>query len=139
MVNKTKHKFKRIISNIKLFNNFKLKTPKFPVWIAIMRKNLLTILFNTNLDLINDWRFEQTFTLHFYAGVKKQEKEFRIHVDTRNLAENWDQKKILKSKYPHIKFNDDEAESELTNLILTKWPGADVSEDGKEILSIMGK
>lgn len=99
---------------------FKLKTPKFPVWLTIMGRNLMAVLFNTNLDLINDWRFEQSFTLYFYAGIKKQEKEYKIKIDTRNLSENWDQKKILKAKYPHIKFNDDETDSEITNLILTK-------------------
>lgn len=116
-----------------------LKTPKFPIWLAILGKNMLTILFNTNLDLINDWRFEQTFQLYFYAGVKKQEKEFKINIDTRNLSENWDQKKILKKKYPHIKFADDEDDSELKQLLLTKWPDADVAEDDKELLAILGK
>ena len=77
--------------------------------------------------------------MYFYAGVKKQEKEYKISIDTRNLAENWDQKKILKKKYPHIKFADDEDDSELKQLLLTKWPDADVAEDDKELLSIIGK
>lgn len=116
-----------------------LKTPKYPVWLAIMGKNLVAVLFNTNMDLINDWRFEQTFTLYFYAGIKKQEKEYKINIDTRNLSENWDQKKILKTKYPHIKFQDEETDSEITSLILTKWPDADCNYDNKDLISILGK
>ena len=56
-----------------------LKTPKYPIWLCIMGKSL-AILFNTNIDLINNWRFEQCFSLHFYAGLKKQESEFKIEI-----------------------------------------------------------
>ena len=116
-----------------------LKTPKYPVWLGIMGKNLVAVLFNTNMDLINDWRFEQTFMLYFYAGIKKQDKEYKINIDTRNLSENWDQKKILKLKYPHIKFQDEETDSEITSLILTKWADADCNYDIKDMISILGK
>jgi hypothetical protein len=55
-----------------------LKTPRYPIWLLIMGKNLLAILFHTNLELINNWRFEIAFTLNFYSPLKKQEEKFEI-------------------------------------------------------------
>jgi hypothetical protein len=49
-----------------------LKTPKYPIWLVIMN-NLVAVLFNTNTDLMNDWRLEKYFTLYFYSGLNKQE------------------------------------------------------------------
>ena len=45
-----------------------------------MSKNMIAIVFNTNIDLINDWRFERKFSLHFYGGLKKQENEYKIEI-----------------------------------------------------------
>jgi hypothetical protein len=57
-----------------------LKTPKYPIWLAIMGKNQLAILFNTNIDLMNNWRLEQMFTLHFYSALKKQETQITLTI-----------------------------------------------------------
>lgn len=57
-----------------------LKTPKFPVWLVIMGKLNIAILFHTNIDLINNWRLEQNFSLNFYTGLKKQECECIIDI-----------------------------------------------------------
>lgn len=45
-----------------------------------MGKNHIAVLFNTNIDLINDWRFEKSFSLHFYSGLLKQEHERKIFI-----------------------------------------------------------
>jgi len=57
-----------------------LKTPKYPIWLAIMGKNQLAILFNTNIDLMNNWRLEQIFTLHFYSALRKQETQITLTI-----------------------------------------------------------
>jgi hypothetical protein len=57
-----------------------LKTPKYPIWLTLMGKNHIAILFNTNTDLINDWRLEKSFSLHFYSGLLKQEHERKIFI-----------------------------------------------------------
>lgn len=57
-----------------------LKTPKFPIWLVLMGKLNAAIIFNTNIDLINNWRLEQNFSLHFYTGLKKQEFESIIFI-----------------------------------------------------------
>ena len=57
-----------------------LKTPKLPIWLVLMGKNQIAILFNTNIDLMNNWRLEQNFSLHFYSGLKKQEYECKIDI-----------------------------------------------------------
>lgn len=65
-----------------------LKTPKYPVWLAIMGKNLIAILFNTNIDLINNWRFEQYFSLYFYSGLKKQEESYKLEIGNLKTVKN---------------------------------------------------
>ena len=60
-----------------------LKTPRYPVWLSIMGKNV-AVLFNTKIDLINNWRFELAFSLHFYTGLKKQENEVKILIGMPN-------------------------------------------------------
>lgn len=62
-----------------------LKTPKFPIWLVLMGKLNIAILFNTNIDLINNWRLEQNFSLNFYTGLKKQEFESIINI-CKNLV-----------------------------------------------------
>ncbi len=56
-----------------------LKTPRYPVWLCIMGKNIC-VLFNTKIDLINNWRFELSFSLHVYTGLKKQDNEVKIQI-----------------------------------------------------------
>lgn len=57
-----------------------LKTPKFPVWLAIMGRNTIVVLFNTNINLINDWRLEQNFTLHLFTGLKSQDTDLKLDI-----------------------------------------------------------
>lgn len=57
-----------------------LKTPKFPIWLAIMGRNSVAILFNTNINLMNDWRLEQNFTLHVFSGLKSQEIDIKLNL-----------------------------------------------------------
>jgi hypothetical protein len=40
----------------------------------------MCVLFNTNMDLVNDWRLEQNFTLYFFSGLIKQENEYKIEI-----------------------------------------------------------
>jgi ubiquitin carboxyl-terminal hydrolase MINDY-3/4 len=61
-----------------------LKTPRYPVWLCIMGKNIC-VLFNTKIDLINNWRFELSFSLHVYTGLKKQDNEVKIQIG-KNLC-----------------------------------------------------
>jgi len=57
-----------------------LKVPKFPIWLSIMGKNQLALLFHTNLSLLSDWRYERNFSLHFYSPILKQETEHRLNI-----------------------------------------------------------
>ncbi len=56
-----------------------LKTPKYPIWLVFMN-NLIAVLFNTNTDLMNDWRLEKCFKLFFYSGLYKQENIQRLTI-----------------------------------------------------------
>lgn len=58
-----------------------LKTPKYPIWVVLMN-NRVAILFCTNIDLLNDWRYEQVFNLYFYGGLRKQENVVKINIGT---------------------------------------------------------
>lgn len=60
-----------------------LKTPKFPVWLGIMGRNTVVVLFNTNINLVNDWRLEQNFMLHFYSGLKSQDVDIKLEIGNR--------------------------------------------------------
>lgn len=60
-----------------------------------MGKNHIAILFNTNIDLINDWRFEKSFSLHFYSGLLKQERERKIFI---GKLDDFREKEILEPK-----------------------------------------
>lgn len=63
-----------------------LKTPKFPVWLGIMGRNTVVVLFNTNINLINDWRLEQNFTLHFYGGLKSQDVDIKLEIGMNEFS-----------------------------------------------------
>ena len=55
-----------------------LKTPRYPIWLAIMGRNAAVVLFSTNIDLLNDWRLEQNFSLHFFTGLRSQYTDFKL-------------------------------------------------------------
>lgn len=57
-----------------------LKVPKFPIWLTVMGTNQLALIFNTNLSLISDWRFERNFDLNFYSAILKQDSEHKINI-----------------------------------------------------------
>jgi hypothetical protein len=60
-----------------------LRVPRYPIWLLLMGKNLMAIMFHTNLELINNWRFEIAFTLNFYSCLKKQEEKYEIDIGKR--------------------------------------------------------
>lgn len=102
-----------------------LRVPRFPIWIAIMGKNQIALLFNTNLLLMCDWRFEKNFNLHFYSPLLKQQIENKINIDTRE--EYFDAKRLLQQKYQSLHFIDEEKEPEIEKIITTKWPGCEMA------------
>lgn len=112
-----------------------LKTPRYPVWLAIIGKNI-AVLFNTKIDLINNWRYELSFSLHFFTGLKKQDNEVRIQIETRDLPHT---EETLKSKFLNFNFGDEEKEPEIFSLIRTKWADCQIlNEDyGKEIMALL--
>ena len=57
-----------------------LKTPRYPIWLLLMGKNMIAIMFHTNMELINNWRFEITFTLNYYTALKKQVEPYEIDI-----------------------------------------------------------
>ena len=117
-----------------------LKTPKYPIWITLMN-NLVAIIFCTNVNLLNDWRFEQCFSLYFYGGLRKQEHAIKFSIgqyifflqkvynlvitvfcqDTRNLSGS-DINAIKKKhsrKFTFISI-DEEKEPDIIEIIRTK-------------------
>jgi hypothetical protein len=99
-----------------------LKTPKYPIWLCVFAaKGSLAIIFNTNMDLTNNWRLEQFFSLYFYSGLKKQEKEYKIEIDNRNIQDSVpDPMKSFKLKHPNIFLIEDDKEPEIFSLLHTK-------------------
>ena len=59
-----------------------LRTPKVPVWLICLNRRY-GIMFSTNIDLLNNWIFENYFQLHIYTGLKKQEEPCLVAIDTR--------------------------------------------------------
>ncbi|CAF0710078.1 unnamed protein product [Brachionus calyciflorus] len=116
-----------------------LKTPKYPIWLVLMGKNQLAILFNTNIDLMNNWRLEQNFNLHFYSGLKKQEFECVIDVSTRDENDLiMSPHQVLKAKYSKFKLFDEEKDPEIYEIIKTKWPNCTISgDDGKDLMALL--
>jgi hypothetical protein len=92
-----------------------LKTPKYPIWLSLIGKNSVAILFSTNLDLNNDWRCEQNFNLHFYSVLNKQTEMCRINIDTRNYSDI----RMLEPIEDGTIYKDDK-DSDIIKLIFTK-------------------
>jgi hypothetical protein len=40
-------------------------------------------MFSTNINLLNNWIYENYFQLHVYTGLKKQEEPCLLAIDTR--------------------------------------------------------
>ena len=59
-----------------------LRTPKSPVWLICLNRRY-AILFSTNINLLNNWIYENYFQLHIYTGLKKQTESNIIAIDTR--------------------------------------------------------
>ncbi|RNA13417.1 hypothetical protein BpHYR1_030217 [Brachionus plicatilis] len=74
-----------------------LKTPKFPIWLVLMGKLNAAIIFNTNIDLINNWPTRDT-----------------------DLIES--PHKALRAKYSKFKMFEEEKETEIFEAIKSKWP-----------------
>jgi hypothetical protein len=59
-----------------------LRTPKVPVWLICVNRRY-GIMFSTNINLLNNWIYENYFQLHIYTGLKKQEEPCILAIDTR--------------------------------------------------------
>lgn len=59
-----------------------LRTPKVPVWLIYLNRRF-GIVFSTNINLLNNWIYENYFQLHIYTGLKKQEESCLLSIDTR--------------------------------------------------------
>lgn len=59
-----------------------LRTPKVPVWLMYLNRRF-ALVFCTNVNLLNNWIYENYFQLHIYSGLKKQEQPCIISIDTR--------------------------------------------------------
>ncbi len=59
-----------------------LRTPKTPVWLVCLNRRY-GIMFSTNINLLNNWIYENYFQLHVYSGLKKQEEPCLLAIDTR--------------------------------------------------------
>jgi hypothetical protein len=59
-----------------------LRTPKTPVWLICLNRRY-GIMFSTNINLLNNWIYENYFQLHIYTGLKKQEEPCLLSIDTR--------------------------------------------------------
>ena len=59
-----------------------LKEPEFPIWVVCSESHF-TVLFNTNRNLMKDWRLEKKFELLYYDGLSRQEELIRLSIDTR--------------------------------------------------------
>ncbi len=45
-----------------------LRTPKVPVWIICLNRRY-GIMFSTNINLLNNWIYENYFQLNIYTGL----------------------------------------------------------------------
>ena len=59
-----------------------LRTPKVPVWLIYLNRRF-ALIFSTNINLLNNWIYENYFQLHIYSGLRKQEEPCIISIDTR--------------------------------------------------------
>ena len=59
-----------------------LKEPEFPIWVVCSESHF-TVLFNTNRNLLKDWRLEKKFDLVYYDGLSRQEEQIVLTVDTK--------------------------------------------------------
>ncbi|CAF0916486.1 unnamed protein product [Adineta ricciae] len=101
-----------------------LRTPKIPVWLICLNRRY-AVLFSTNINLLNNWIYENYFQLHVYTGLKNQEGPCLLSIDTRE--------QYPASIYGNF-FEDNEAIiPEFVQLLHTRWPGCTI-ENGDEIL-----
>jgi hypothetical protein len=59
-----------------------MRTPKVPVWLIYLNRRF-ALVFSTNVNLLNNWIYENYFQLHIYTGLKKQDEPCIISIDTR--------------------------------------------------------
>uniref|UniRef100_A0A8C5QWL5 Ubiquitin carboxyl-terminal hydrolase MINDY n=1 Tax=Leptobrachium leishanense TaxID=445787 RepID=A0A8C5QWL5_9ANUR len=58
-----------------------LKTPKYPIWVVCSESHF-SVLFCLRKELMNDWKIERKFDLHYYDGLANQQEEIRLTIDT---------------------------------------------------------
>ena len=59
-----------------------LRTPSVPIWLFCLNRRY-GLIFSTNINLLNNWIYEDYFQLHVYIGLKKQEESCLLTIDTR--------------------------------------------------------
>jgi hypothetical protein len=101
-----------------------LRTPKVPVWLICLNRRY-GIIFSTNVNLLNNWIYENYFQLHIYTGLKKQEESCLISIDTREQYPA----KIYGSFFD----DNDQRIPDIIQLLETRWPGCMI-DNADEIL-----
>ncbi|CAF0746276.1 unnamed protein product [Rotaria sp. Silwood1] len=101
-----------------------LRTPRVPVWLICLNRRY-AIVFSTNINLLNNWIYENYFQLHVYSGLKKQEKSCIVSIDTRQ-------------QYPASIYGDffeenDQRVPDIIQLLQTRWSDCTI-ENAEEIL-----
>ncbi|CAF0728986.1 unnamed protein product [Didymodactylos carnosus] len=105
------------------------RTPKYPIWMVCLNKRY-AIIFSTNINLLNNWIYENYFQLQIYTGLKKQENPCIIHIDTRN-------------QYPISYYNtysdieDDQRTPDIIQLLQSRWAGCIIEDaDPHELMTL---
>ncbi|CAF1515026.1 unnamed protein product, partial [Rotaria sordida] len=101
-----------------------LRTPKVPVWLICLNRRY-GIIFSTNVNLLNNWIYENYFQLHIYSGLKKQENSCIVSIDTRQ--------QYPASIYGDLFEENDHRIPDIIQLLQTRWPGC-IIENIEDIL-----
>ncbi|UJR33053.1 hypothetical protein I4U23_020512 [Adineta vaga] len=101
-----------------------LRTPKVPVWLICLNRRY-GIIYSTNINLLNNWIYENYFQLHVYTGLKNQEHSCLLSIDTRQ--------QYPASIYGDL-FEDNEMNTpDIIQLLQIRWPGCMI-ENADEVL-----
>ncbi|CAF0766909.1 unnamed protein product [Adineta steineri] len=101
-----------------------LRTPKVPVWLVCLNRRY-GIMFSTNINLLNNWIYENYFQLHIYTGLKKQEEPCLLSIDTRE--------QYPASIYGNFFEDTDQFTPDFIQLLQTRWAGCKI-ENADEVL-----
>ncbi|CAF1322477.1 unnamed protein product [Rotaria magnacalcarata] len=100
------------------------RTPKVPVWLICLNRRY-AIVFSSNINLLNNWIYENYFQLHLYSGLKKQEQPCIVSIDTRQ--------QYPASIYGDFFEDNDQHAPDIIHLLQSRWPGCTI-DNADEIL-----